>query len=139
MPTTSLESQGVQLKRGDAASPEVFTLVPQVVSLEGPGGSASEIDITTLDSTAREFRLGLADEGTITAELIHDPNHAQHTGLRSDRAARTLRNWQIVMTDSPATTWSFAGYVMEFTISNAVDAVQTARLSIRVSGAITES
>lgn len=141
--TVYLESQGVQLKRGDGASPEVFTLVPQAISIGGPDGSSSEIDVTTLDSLAKEIAMGLKDEGSISLEFIHNPSHAQHLGLRTDRGSGstkpTKRNFQLVMTDSPATTWSFAAYVQQFSIGNAVDDVQRLSVTLRVTGEVTES
>ena len=55
MSSNALESQGMAIKRGDGASPEVFTTIPEVRSINGPDGSASEIDVSDLSSTSREF------------------------------------------------------------------------------------
>jgi predicted secreted protein len=137
MTTTYIESQGMELQRGDGASPEVFTLIDQITTLDGPDGSASEIDITTLDSTAREFAMGLKDSGSITFEAVYDPAKTQHQGLRTDWNARTLRNFQLVFTNSPATTWSFSAYVQNFSISAGVDEVVRLSVTLRISGDVT--
>lgn len=139
MSSNALESQGMVIKRGNGASPEVFTAIPEVRSINGPDGSASEIDVTDLSSTSREFRMGLKDEGTITLDMMFIPANTVHAGLRTDRANRTLRNFQLLFTDSPATTWSFAAYVQGLSVSNEVDAVTTASVTLRISGSITES
>lgn len=139
MSSNALESQGMEIKRGDGASPEVFTTIPEVRSINGPDGSASEIDVSDLSSTSREFRMGLQDEGSITLDMMFIPGNTVHAGLRTDRANRTLRNFQLVFTDSPATTWSFAAYVQGLSVSNDLDAVTTASVTLRISGSITES
>lgn len=139
MVTTSVESQGVQLKRGDGGGPEVFALVGQVTSFDGPSGSAAVIPVTTLDSTAIEKRMGLPDEGQISLEIIYDPAGVEQEGLRADRATRTLRNFELVLTDVAATTFSFAAFVLEFSIAGAVDAVVTGSITLEITGAVTKS
>lgn len=139
MATTYIESQGVELQVGDGGDPtETFALIPQVITINGPDGSASEIDVTTLDSTAREFAMGLADEGNIPFELVYDPDNTVHAGLRADRAARTLRNFQLVLTNNPATTFALSGYVTQFALTAGVDDVVRVSANIRISGPMTE-
>jgi len=133
-----LTTEGVTLARGDAASPEVFTTIGQVVSLQGPGGSATVIDTTNLSSTSKEKAMGLPDEGQITAEMNLDTDDTAQTGLRTDRDAKTLRNFKITLTDSsPATTLTFAAYVLSFVINSAVDDVIKASVTLEISGAVT--
>ena len=137
MSSSALETQGVLIQRGDGASPEVFTTIPEIVSFDGPGGSASEIDVSDLASSAREFRMGLKDEGDFSFEMMYLPNNAQHSGLQDDRTNRTLRSFQIVLTDSPQSYLKFTGYVREFSISGGVDDVIRASVTLRISGAVT--
>jgi len=139
MSSNSLESQGMLFQIGDAASPEVFTSIAEVTSISGPGGSAAVIDTTDLNSTAKEKRMGLSDEGQVTLDIMYIPANTQHALLRTRRASRVLTNFKIIFTDSPATTWSFSGYVLGFTVNNAVDATTNASVTIEVSGSITES
>lgn len=133
----ALETQGVVIKRGDGASPEVFTAIGSVTSVEGPGGEASEIDVTTLSSTAKEFIIGLKDEGTVTLNLNLDTSNTPQTGLRTDRDNGTLRNFELDLTDSPVTTLSFSAYVKSFSISVQPDSKIEASVSLRISGAVT--
>ena len=140
MSTNAMESQGVKIARGDGASPEVFTNLPEIREFTGPGGSASIIDVSDLDSTFREKILGLPDEGQLSFTIHYIADNAQHQALRSDRAARTLRNFRITWTDtSPSIQWSFTGYVTEFSVSGGVDDVVLANTVIEITGAITES
>ena len=135
--SAALDSQGMTLASGDAASPEVFAAITEIGSIDGPGGQANEIDVTDLSSTAKEFRQGLQDEGDVTCEFNFIPQNTKHALLRSDRAAQTLRNYRITFTDSPAPTWTFLGFVKGLSISNSVDDVTKASLTLRVTGAIT--
>lgn len=139
MSSTALQSQGMTIAVSDAASPEVYTTIANVSSISGPGGSASEIDVTDLSSTAKEFRLGLQDEGEVSLEMQYVPANVQHALLRTLRTGGTSRNFRITFTDSPQTTWTFLAFVKSFSVSNAVDAVTTVSVSLRVSGAITEA
>ena len=136
MSSSALETQGILIQRGDGASPEVFTTIPEIISFDGPGGSANEIDVTDLSSTAKEFRLGLKDEGDFSFEMMYIPNNTVHIGLQTDRSNRTLRNFQITLTDSPASVMTFTGYVKEFSLSGGVDDVLRASVVIRISGAV---
>lgn len=139
MSSSALSSQGMTIAVGDAASPEVFTTINEVKSIDGPGGQTAEIDVTDLNSTGKEYQLGLQDEGDITLDINYLPNDTQHAQLRADRAAGTKRNYRITFTDSPTTTWTFEGLVKGFSISNSVDSVTGASVTIRVTGSITEA
>ena len=137
MATNALKSQGVALKRGDGGGTEVFTTIGEVFSITGPGGSATVIDATHFQSTAKEKIMGLPDEGQVSLEMNLDPTDAEQTGLRSDRDAQTLRNFQLVLTDGGSTTISFSAYVMTFSISMAVDDKITASVTLEISGSAT--
>ena len=141
MSSSALDSQGLTIARQDpTASPEnSYQTISEVSNVSGPGGQANEIDVTDLSSTAKEFRMGLQDEGTITLDINYIPANTQHAGLRTDRANQTLRSFRITFTDSPNTTWTFSAYVLGFEVSNAVDDVTKASVTLRVSGSITES
>ena len=137
MSSSALETQGVLIKVGDAASPEVFSLIPEIVSFDGPGGSASEIDVSDLASTAKEFRLGLKDEGDFTFEMMYLPNDTQHQLLQTARTNRTLTSFEITLTDSPASVMTFSAFVREFSLSGSVDDVIRGNVGLRISGAVT--
>ncbi len=139
MATNALETQGMVIKIGDGGGTEVFTAIPEIVSFSGPGGSANVIDATNLSSTAKEKRMGLADEGQLQFTIRYVPANAQHAQLRTDRAARTLRNFKLEFTDSPVTVWDFSAYVTSFTVSGGVDALVEAQVSLEISGSIVES
>jgi len=139
MSSSALTSQGMTIAIGNGASPEVFTTIAEVKSIDGPGGQTAEIDVTDLSSTAKEFVLGLQDEGDITLDMNYIPANTQHALLRTLRGTGAENNFRITFTDSPATTWTFGARVKGFSISNAVDSVTGLSVTLRVTGSITEA
>jgi predicted secreted protein len=139
MSSSALESQGMLLKLSDMASPEVFTAINELFDISGPDGSANEIDLSDLNSTAKTFRMGLKDSGTVTLGFNYIPANTQHAALRTAWTARTVRNFQMIFTDSPNTTWSFAAYVQNLSISNSVDSKTEGSITLRITGDVTES
>jgi len=133
----SIETQGTIISRGDGGGPEVFNSIGEIISFQGPGGSASVIDTTHLLSAAKEKRMGLMDEGQFTFEANLDTADTEQTGLRADRAARTLRNFQIALNDVANTVISFSAYVLSFSVQGGVDDKVGASVTLEISGPVT--
>jgi hypothetical protein len=137
MSSTAITAQGITIARDNG---EGFDTIPNVVSFQGPGGQASVIDVTNLSSTAKEKRVGLRDEGQLSLSMHYDPDDEVHQYLRADRAENARRQFQITFTDSsPETTWTFYGYVTQFSVQGGVDAVVEASVTIEIDGDITEA
>lgn len=141
MSINALPSQGMTISVSDGASPEVFTEIPDTNDISGPDGSASEIDVTDLSSTAKEFKRGLTDNGSITFTIFFIPTQVQHAQLRADfnSTIEVARSYQLKFTDSPPTTWTFNAYVSTLSITNSIDGVTSASAALRVKGNITEA
>jgi hypothetical protein len=111
-----------------------------VRSISLPGGSASEVDVTHLTSTAREFRLGLADQGTAsltTARLMSD---AGQIILRALYGTSTVRRFRVTDAGSPAYKAEFDGLVQQIGYPSVdPDSTWTAEFSLRITGALTWS
>lgn len=135
----AIESQGVKLYVSDGGSPSSFSAVGNVTGIKGPGGSASVIDVTNLDSLAKEKLMGLPDEGQITVDLNYDPDNAQHIQLRNARRTRTRLEFKIQLTDSTNTNLVFYAYVMGFSMDIGVDKQVTISVTLEVDGAVAES
>lgn len=140
MSSQALEAQGMELRIGNGASPEVFTAISEISTFSGPGGAATVIDVTDLSSLAKEKRMGLADEGQLSFTINYIPNDTQHSLLRTQRANRQETNFKLIFTDdSPSTTWSFAAFVTGFSVTAAVDGVVQANVTLEITGAISEA
>lgn len=141
MSSNALDSQGMVIQWNDTTGSPIttYTTIPEVSEMSGPGGQAAEIDVTDLSSAAKEFRMGLQDEGQISLTMNWIPSNAVHSGLRTDRTNQSLRSFKIIFTDSPQTTWTFSAYVLGLETSAGVDDVVKATVTLRVSGAIAET
>lgn len=137
--TDAVSAQGVTIQRGDGAATEVFATIAEITDFTTPDGELTMIDATSLDSTAMEFIAGLIDNGQVQISGHFVGGDAAQEGLRTDRASKTLRNFKITLTDDPATVFSFAAYVLSFTISGAVNDKLTFSATLKISGAVTES
>jgi hypothetical protein len=134
--SNAIEAQGVVLQRGDGGNPETFTAVAEITDFDGPGGSASVIDVTSLESTAKEKLMGLMDEGQFTFSANLVPGDAGQSGLRADRKNRALRNFKLILTDDAATTLSFSAFVLGFAISGSVEDKVSAKITLEISGEV---
>lgn len=117
------------------ATPVTFTSIANLKDFSGFDGSASEIDVTNLSSTAKEYRLGLTDPGQFTINIDYDGSNAGHVALRSKQSSGALCNFQLTLPNSSVIT--FSGYVKKFSLAGGVDAVAKTAVDIRISGAVT--
>lgn len=127
-----------------AASTAAGSVVAQVLSFNGPTGSANVIDVTHLGSTAKEFVMGLRDEGEIslTCNLAPSDSSGQNA-MRANRAGRDLRKAVIVLADSttPAacTRMIFDAYCLGFAVQGSVDAAVQCNITLKITGGVTYS
>jgi len=141
----AFEAQGTQFfwSGTTAASTADAQLVGEVTDFSGPGGQASIIDVTNLNSTAKEKLVGLRDEGQVSMSLNLSFSDAGQIALRADRATRTRRKCVIKFndntTDAAKTKAIFDGYVMGFSVTGAVDNKVSANCVIEITGAVTYS
>ena len=139
--TQAVGTKFTELRRGNGADPEVFTPVKEVVSWTGPAETASQIEVTSLQSPAKEFISGLRDGGEVTLELNFIPSDAGQQGLRTDLSSGTTRNFELVLPDNTVdadrTTIEFAAIVTSFQIQGGVDAAVKASCTLKISGEAT--
>lgn len=136
----AVQSQGTKLfwNTGTTVWSTVTGLIGQVISFNGPTGSAAVIDITTLGSTAKEKLMGLPDEGQVSMELALITTDTAQIALRNDRAAKTRSGCVIKLNDAPLeankTRVKFAAYITGFSIAGAVDDKVKASVTMEIDG-----
>jgi hypothetical protein len=141
MATASISAQGTKLYRGATAvsspnTPTGFTdHIPELRDFQGPQGTSPEVDVTSLDSTAREKISGLKDNGSFTANMNWIPNNIQHQGLIADQESRVRRWFRLTFSDG--TLAEFIGFVTSTSTTGGVDQNVSMALSVSISGAIT--
>ena len=137
MSDIALESQGVTIDLGDFGSPPAFANIPEIRSISGPDGQAGWIDTTDLNSTGKEGRPGLKDEGQIRLDGFYVPDNTVHAALRSAYSARTQKAIRITFTDTaPVTIWEADVYVTGFQVAAAVDDAIKMQVTLKITGAI---
>jgi hypothetical protein len=112
--------------------------IGEIVSHDGPGGSAAVYETTHLQSTAKEKKVGLLDEGPITLAInwCLETNLGQQAASDA-RKARTEKNFKLTFSD--LSTASFKGYVLGLSVSGAVDDKVSGSITIEITGAVTWS
>lgn len=128
---TAYATQGSVIRRAGDESPSVYTAILQVSNINGPTASANEIDVTNLQSTAKEFVTGLVDYGQVTFDIILDRNNATHTGLKNDLDNNTVRSYQIETPDGVVESFEarVSGLDQNIQTDDAVKASVTLRLT----------
>ncbi len=123
---------------GDAASPEVFTALGEVITVTPPNIQIGSIDTThhTSPSGVREFIAGLQDNGEVQVTLNYIPSTTASTAAVVIAALnRTKKNYKITYPNSKYHT--FAAVYLGMSIDAPMDGKITATLRFKVSGVIT--
>ena len=136
MSGNAIKAQGTELRLG-SGSPVSYTVIPEINSFSGPGGSVSVIDVTDLSSAAKEKLAGLNDNGQLGFELNLIPTNTQHAALRAAKDAGTTQSFELEFVDG--TVWTFSAIVVGFSVSGAIDGVVKASVTLEISGEIVES
>ena len=108
-----------------------------VVSISGIGsGSATEHDVTTLASTAKESKPGLRDFGTVDLELIRNQDDLGQVELFNALANQSVYTLVITLPTSTANVGTCSGWVQSLSTEVAADGVVMGKCAIRITGAI---
>lgn len=134
MANKTISTQGATIRVKNGAS---WVKLGGIVSFSGlGGGSATVIDSTDLDSTAREKLIGLADEGTFTINCNYHDDDVGQVALMAARASSSLISLELKL---PGVTqvYKFDGYVQTGETSGAVDTKAERAFSVEITGAVT--
>lgn len=146
MPSKSLLVQGSTLKISVAEAVSTAPLIPPssyasldctTREVQWQGGQADEIDTTTFCSTAKEFRLGLGDSGTLTHQghyLLTDPAYQVFKAADLDKKPRLL---ELIFADN--SKFACLALVQQRSFGAAVNGVVTATTTFRLTGAPLET
>jgi hypothetical protein len=137
-----VDSQGtIFYVSSGVGSPDDWIAVDGVTNIRDlRSGSGAEIDTTDLSSTAKEFRLGLKDEGSMSMDMITEPTDPGYQRLAALRSSRAVGNFQIFCpVGSPGWSLFFQGIVTTLPVTWAVDDVARGTTQVRVTGEITET
>lgn len=120
------------------ATPTAWIQVKEIKGIKPSGASSSKIDVTDLDSVAKEYRSGLVDHGTFSADInILESDPGQAACLAAFEAS-TVNQFKYT---TPAKTRTFSATLLKFpTAPDAtVDGVQVGSMEAQINGLITVS
>jgi len=108
-----------------------------VTAITGLGtGTATEKDITTLASSAKETQPGLRDFGTFELELIRNQDDLGQLELYNAQANQSVNEVVVTLSGSSANVGTFQGWVKSLSSEIGKDASVMGKCSIRVTGDI---
>jgi hypothetical protein len=122
--------------------------VGEILSLNLDGIKLNTIDVSNLGNQFRTYAAGLIDSGTVSLEINLDPDDAQQLSVvqQLDNTAATtrpaLKSWLITFGNgaggtNPGATFSFVGFVTDYSVKGAMDSAVTASISVKISGSVT--
>jgi len=117
------------------ATPNTYTQIKNFKTFTGLDGQPSDIDISNLDSVAKEFMPGLVDNGMFSGEVDRDTADAGQLALDAARVSSATKLFKLVLPN--AATASFSGYAKKFGLTGGVDQVVKAPFEVRITGAVT--
>ena len=138
----AMESQGIicYWSTTSITASNASNVVSEVISFSGPSPNSNIIDITNLQSTAKQKMIGLYDGGQITLNCNFDVDDPGQRLLRECLKARTKGNLHVQLSQTSTAKYiEMMGYCSGFTVSGAVDNVLRSDYTIVVHKGITYS
>jgi hypothetical protein len=137
MAAPAIKTQGTTFSIDDDVSSPVA--IAGVMSVSGIGsGEASQIDVTTLASSAKEFRMGLQDFGSFTMNFIWNLDDAGQAEMLDAMDKQSQRTFIATLpaTDPTVTlnVWTAEVFVLKMEASIEADGVVMGTATLRVTG-----
>lgn len=150
-----VRTQGTQIWVLDTYnSPQAIREILKVMDIGNFGPKAPDIDITNFSSTAKEYLVGLADNGEVALQLNFKPTDTVHQFLNGRAGTATTLQFCIGLADgttSPTqaanvfvaptsrTSFIFTASVKSFEPGIKKDDAVRVNCSLRITGAITST
>lgn len=138
MSNNAISAQGSKLRIDKDTVGTADLQIKGLVSFSGFDGEASEQDISNLDSEAKEFSLGLKDNGSFSAETHVDYDDPGQNEARAAAVSGALKSFELELPNTKKV--QFKGLVKNAdSINGGVDQVLTGSISIKISGPLTKA
>lgn len=133
----AISSQGSKLQVSISST---FTDVTKIDSIMMPSVNADYDDVTTLAATAyKEYLPVLKDVSQLQVSGIWEGADTAQVYLRAANLSQALESFKVIMSDSGSYTVAFSAYVQTFEVTAATNKAQRFTMTLRVSGAITDT
>lgn len=132
---------GLQLKRGDGAGTEVFTLVPELTIAPNLGAEYNLVEVSNYDSVQLKEYIAeaLGDGAEVTCEWNLILGDAEQAGVKADIDGGVVRNYELSITNGTSTlTSSFALTPKGWNRSPSFTEAHKLSANFKISGAIVD-
>lgn len=136
MAAPAIKTQGTTISISDGTDPVVIN---GHQSMSGIGsGQASKIDVTTLLSTAKEYRMGLQDWGDFTLNFVWNLDDDGQAEMMAAKDAQSAREMVITLpVTDPAVTknvFTFNALILQMQADINADGVVQGTATIAITG-----
>lgn len=120
---------------GGTSEAVTFSPFCELTGVNQQDGTADEIEVTSICSSAKEFEIGLSDSGSLTLNFNWAGNEAVQAALRAAKISGAITAFRITF---PGTGGKVVmlGYVQAMSFQGAVNGVWTASATIKLTGEI---
>jgi hypothetical protein len=135
-----IDTTGKTITIGTAhATPAAYTQIKEIRSIKPASATATKIDVTDLDSAAKEYEIGLLDNSTISCEFFDKVDDTGQLAVLASFVNQTVCNYKLALTGGSNRT--FSAVVTKFSTNPdaAVDGAQVGTFELQISGAVTRS
>lgn len=131
-----IDTTGKTVTAAGNATPLTWVKIKNLISFSGFDGQAGELDVTDMDSTAKEFLLGLQDFGTFSFDVNKDFTDAGQVALDAAKQASSVKSFKLTLPNGRTAT--FSAYPKNSPLSGGVDAVlKSSGIQLRITGGVT--
>jgi len=117
------------------ATPKDWTEIGEITDINHEDAGVNEIDSTHLQSTAKEYLVGLEDNGTYSLSVNYLFDDTGQQALRAAKTARTKQSFRATYSDD--STMTFDAYVKTFSgPAAAVEGKLNGTVTLKISGSI---
>ena len=136
--STAKSAQGAGFYISDGQTPETFYNIANVKEITDLfSGEAADIETTHLKSEAKEFIVGLRDDGTSGATVYYDPYDRGQMICRHRKNSGVKAKFEVRLSNLEGTVYDFSGFVKTFPVTGlATDTAVESGMTIRITGAI---
>lgn len=129
-----VDTTGLTYTSGGTATPVTYTKINGLLSFSGMDGSAGDIDVTDLDSTAMEYISGLVDEGKFSFEVKRIAADAGQISMIAKRASGAVTGLKLTLPDAAVATFNVL--VKTVPTAGGVNAVLKGTFDCKITGSV---
>ncbi|CAB4190579.1 hypothetical protein UFOVP1196_73 [uncultured Caudovirales phage] len=132
--TQGISGHGTTVEFQAAATPGVWTVIGEIGDIQLPGLMRNEFDVTSQNRNIDTYALGVLRRDALTFPMFFNKALTSQLLLRTAILANTVDGYRVTTPDSDV--WIFSGGVQAMKHTSPVDGVQTADVTIRMTGSV---